>query len=282
MVTKRFAVLGSPIEHSKSPLIHNTAYGVLGLDWSYEKIEIPRAGLRKFISELDAAWSGFSVTMPLKEEAFRFVDSKNEAAELTGAVNTLARTQTGWAGYNTDVFGIVQAVRTAGIGQLETVLIIGSGATATSSVVAVRELAPDAKISIFARNAKARAALVKFAGSIGLQARSVRSLKSSAQRADLVISTLPGGALDAISSKLRRGFGFNPRGSVLDVAYSPWPSVFAAHWSDAGKPTISGLDMLMWQAIAQLRIFTQGDAETPLPNEVAVVEAVRHALENLS
>jgi shikimate dehydrogenase len=280
MATKRFAVLGSPIEHSKSPLIHNTAYGVLGLDWSYDKIEVPRAGLRKFISELDAEWAGFSVTMPLKEEAFRFVDSKNEAAELTGAVNTLARTETGWAGYNTDVFGIVQAVRTAAIGRLNAVLIIGSGATATSAVVAVRELAPDAKVLVFARNSQARAALVSFAGSIGLQARSVSSLKSPAQRADLVISTLPGGALDEISAKLNRWFGFNPRGAVLDVAYSPWPSAFAAHWSKAGRPTISGLDMLMWQAIAQLRIFTQGDAETPLPNEVAVVEAVRHALDN--
>jgi shikimate dehydrogenase len=280
MATKRFAVLGSPIEHSKSPLIHNTAYGVLGLDWSYDKIEVPRAGLRKFISELDAEWAGFSVTMPLKEEAFRFVDSKNEAAELTGAVNTLARTETGWAGYNTDVFGIVQAVRTAAIGPLDTVLIIGSGATATSSVVAVRELAPNAKILVFARNAQARAALVNFAGSIGLQARSVSYLKSAAQQADLVISTLPGGALDSISGKLSRWFGFKPRGAVLDVAYSPWPSAFAAHWSNAGKPTISGLDMLMWQAIAQLRIFTQGDSETPLPNEVAVVEAVRHALDN--
>ena len=206
--------------------------------------------------------------------------SKNEAAELTGAVNTLARTQTGWAGYNTDVFGIVQAVRTAAIGHLQSVLIIGSGATATSSVVAVRELAPDAKITIFARNAKARAALVKFAGSLGLQARSVTRLKASAQLADLVISTLPGGALDETSSKLNRGFGFKPRGAVLDVAYSPWPSAFATHWSNAGKPTISGLDMLMWQAIAQLRIFTNGEADTALPNEVAVIEAVRHALEN--
>ena len=280
MATRRFAVLGSPIEHSKSPLIHNTAYGVLGLDWSYEKIEVPRAGLRKFISELDADWAGFSVTMPLKEEAFRFVDSKNEAAELTGAVNTLARTETGWAGYNTDVFGIVQSVRTAAIGPLDTVLIIGSGATATSAVVAVRELSPDAKVLVFARNSHTRADLVNFAGSIGLQARSVSNLKSTAQRADLVISTLPGGALDEVSGKLNRWFGFKPRGAVLDVAYSPRPSAFAAHWSNAGKPTISGLDMLMWQAIAQLRIFTQGDAETPLPNEVAVVGAVRHALDN--
>lgn len=278
MVTKRFAVLGSPIEHSKSPLIHNAAYGVLGLDWSYDKVEVPRAGLRKFISELDAEWAGFSVTMPLKEEAFRFVDSKDEAAELTGAVNTLVRIETGWAGYNTDVFGIVQAVRTAAIGLLDTVLIIGSGATATSAVVAVRELAPDAKILVFARNSQARATLVKLAASIGLRAVAVSNLKATAQKADLVISTLPGGALDEAASELNRWFGFKPRGAVLDVAYSPWPSAFATHWSEAGKPTISGLEMLLWQAIAQLRIFTQGNAQVALPNEVAVVEAVRHAL----
>lgn len=279
MAIRKFAVLGSPIEHSKSPLIHTTAYGVLDLDWDYDKFEVRRGGLKRFLGELDADWSGFSVTMPLKDEAFRLVDSRDEFATLTGVVNTLVKTETGWAGYNTDVFGIVQAIGTADLGELKDFLVIGSGATAKSTVVAIRELSPAGNVKVFARNAQARGELVQFAKSLGLQASSVTKLKPTASAADLVIATLPGGALDTASKKLSSWFGFKPAGAVLDVAYSPWPSQFAQHWSQLQKPAISGLDMLMWQAIGQLRIFTSGDSATPLPNEIAVVEAIRHALE---
>ncbi|MEY4742747.1 MAG: hypothetical protein RIR34_86, partial [Actinomycetota bacterium] len=72
--------------------------------------------------------------------------------------------------------------------------------------------------------------------------------------------------------------GFKPRGAVLDVAYKPWPSSFASAWQANGRPIISGLEMLLWQAVAQIRIFTTGDPNNQLPNEAAVVEAMRHAL----
>jgi len=274
----KLAVLGSPIEHSKSPTIHAAAYRVLGLNWDYSKAEVRKGGLRPFVESLESDWLGISLTMPLKEEAARFAESLNAEAELTGAVNTLVRTETGWAGYNTDVFGIAQALRVAGIAKPQTVLVIGSGATATSAVTAIRELSDSARVLVFARNSKTRAQVVAYAKSLGLESKAVRSLKSAAKKVDLTIATLPGGALDEAAAKLSKK-NFAPRGALLDVAYSPWPSAFAGIWHAAHSPIISGLEMLLWQAVAQIRIFQNGNPEQPLLNEVAVVEAMRHALD---
>ena len=274
----KLSVLGSPISHSKSPAIHAAAYRVLGLDWTYDKIEVRKGGLRNFMEQLDPLWLGLSLTMPLKEEAARFANSLDAAAELTGAVNTLVRNDAGWAGYNTDVFGIVQAVRLAGVEAPKTVLILGSGATATSAVTAVKELSPNATVLVHARNAETRGQLVAYAKELGLKANSVRFLTRAASRANLTIATLPGGALNAVAEKLAKK-NFRPAGAILDVAYDPWPSKIASVWSKADQTIISGLEMLLWQAVAQIRIFKTGDPALQLPNEVAVVEAMRHALE---
>ncbi|MEY4743952.1 MAG: hypothetical protein RIR34_1291, partial [Actinomycetota bacterium] len=102
---RKLSVLGSPIGHSKSPDIHSAAYRVLGLDWDYERNEVRKGGLVSFMEGLTPDWLGLSITMPLKEEAFRFATSVDRAANATKAVNTLVRNETGWAGYNTDVFG---------------------------------------------------------------------------------------------------------------------------------------------------------------------------------
>lgn len=279
MITKKLSVLGSPIEHSKSPLIHAAAYSVLGLDWIYERNEVRKGGLRGFIEGLDDSWLGLSLTMPLKEEAAKFATWVDKAAEATGAVNTLVRSESGWNGYNTDVFGIVQAVHQANLGELNRVLIIGSGATATSAAVSIRQLAPNSLVLIQARNQKTRDKLAGFCKDLGLKTKKVGSLKRAINKADLVIATLPGGALNEDAAKLSKWRGFKPTGAVLDVAYQPWPSSFAQLWLDQNRPIISGLEMLLWQAIAQIRIFTSNDPANALPNEVAVVEAMRHSLE---
>ena len=277
-MNKRLAVLGSPISHSKSPLIHDAAYRVLGLNWSYERIEVRKGGLRPFMEGLTPEWLGLSLTMPLKEEAAKFAERLDRAAEATKAVNTLVRTESGWAGFNTDVFGIVQAIHHANLGELKTILVIGSGATATSAVAAIKQLAPSAKVLVHARNKATRADLIQFAKGLGLATKPVRNLKRAARKASLTIATLPGGALNQVAESLAKGRGLLPNGAIFDVAYQPWPSSFAGVWVSAGKPIISGLEMLLWQAVAQIRIFTSGDPAIALPNEVAVVEAMRHAL----
>jgi shikimate dehydrogenase len=290
MAARNYGVLGSPISHSKSPLIHTAAYRVLGLDWQYSRNEVTKGGLRSYIETLDNSWLGLSLTMPLKEEAARFANQLDENARLTGAANTLVKSQVAgqatWTGYNTDVFGIIQAVLGAPsavlarpIGQ---VLIVGSGATATSAVTAIRALAPGCTVWLLARNRKTRDELRAYAEQLGLRPKISKSLRRQANSVDLVVSTLPAKALDHTAAKLYDSRRFKPAGVLLDVAYQPWPSALAKAWIHHDSAVISGLEMLIWQAVAQLRIFVNGSADAPLANEIAVVEAMRHDVETES
>lgn len=280
-MNKRFAVLGSPIAHSKSPAIHLAAYRVLGLDWEYGRAEVQKGLLRTFLAGLEDPWNGFSVTMPLKEEATRFAEELDPYAKLTGATNTLFQDEFGkWHGFNTDVFGIVQAVTEARIGLVKHALIIGSGATATSAMVAISVLNPAAHVEILARNPESRKALLALGKKLGLKVRRAGGLRAASRVSNLTISTLPAGSLDKQAVKLGKALFWKPKGALLDVAYNPWPSKLAAAWTAKDKRTISGLEMLIWQAVAQIRIFTTGSAERELPNEVAVVSAMHIAVEN--
>jgi shikimate dehydrogenase len=280
-MNKRFAVLGSPIAHSKSPAIHLAAYRVLGLDWEYGRAEVQKGLMRTFIAGLDGVWNGFSVTMPLKEEASRFAEELDEYAKLTGATNTLYLDEFGkWHGFNTDVFGIVQAVTEARIGLVKHALIIGSGATATSAMVAISVLNPNAHVEVLARNKVSRKSLIALGKQLGLKTTRAGGLRAASRVSNLTISTLPSGALDKQAARLIRAWSWKPKGALLDVSYNPWPSKLAEAWSAKGKRTISGLEMLIWQAVAQIRIFNTGSAEKELPNEVAVVSAMHIAVES--
>ncbi|MFM6966634.1 MAG: shikimate dehydrogenase family protein, partial [Rhodoluna sp.] len=227
-MSKQFAVLGSPIEHSKSPAIHLAAYRVLGLDWSYGRAEVQKGLLRTFLAGLPDVWNGFSVTMPLKEEASRFADELDSFARLTGATNTLFLDEFGkWHGYNTDVFGIVQAVTEARIGLVRHALIIGSGATATSAMVAISVLNPNAHVEVLARNKESRKTLLALGKSLGLKTNRAGGLRAASRVSNLTISTLPAGALDKQASRLEKAVLWKPKGALLDVSYNPWPSKLA-------------------------------------------------------
>lgn len=277
-MSKQFLVVGSPIDHSKSPAIHRAAYGVLGLDWTYGRLEVAKGGLRQVIDNSPEDLHGFSVTMPLKEEAANNAAWLDEFATASGAANTLVRAVDGWRGYNTDVFGIVKAISALGIQQPAVVTIVGSGATAFSAVLAIKVINPLAKLNVVARNRQTRAAVLQFAKSHGLSAKAVSRVAKTFGKSELTISTLPGHAFDEQVAALKPRQLAKIRGGLLDVAYSPWPSEFAKVWSAAGGSVVSGLEMLIWQAVAQLRIFGTGNPNEELPNEVAVVEAMRHAV----
>src|SRR5665647_1318297 len=112
---RRAAVLGSPIVHSLSPALHEAAYRALGLThWSYETHEVRAQALHGFVAALGPEWAGLSLTMPLKEAAFKVADEVSDLAREVGAINTLVRRPDGgWRGDNTDVYGVPQAVQQA-------------------------------------------------------------------------------------------------------------------------------------------------------------------------
>lgn len=287
----RLAVLGQPISHSKSPAIHSAAYATLDLPWGYEAIECGAEGLEELLASRSEEWRGFSLTMPLKEEARRLATVVDPVAEESGVVNTLLRLASGtaghpqWAGFNTDVAGLAAAIAHAGLDATNTV-VIGSGATAVSAVLAARRLGA-ARVNLLARNAEALAALVdRFDGSS--EPRSSRKLNVVAYTlagtavdqpisevfdgSTLVISTLPGPVGAALT--LPDGAEHTP---LFDVAYDPWPSPLATRWCAAGGEAHAGLDMLIEQALVQIRIFVNGDPGAALDDEDALRSVMRSA-----
>ena len=260
MANTHLAVLGSPIEHSKSPLIHAAAYKELGLDWDYGRYRIEAGELDSFLKLRDSSWRGLSLTMPLKEAGFELSIPSCPVASETGIVNTLLHTDLGWEGYNTDSYGIQQAVRTHSSRTFQNVSILGSGATAKSALHAVKQLNPAANISLFARR------------SVEIEGISSRPLEDfyGAAVEGLTISTLPG-------TVEHRELKVDIDAVVIDVAYNPWPSKLASAWQKENR--ISGIEMLLWQALIQVRIFYQGDGSVELPNESEVFAAMRASVQ---
>jgi shikimate dehydrogenase len=257
-MTSHYAVLGSPIAHSKSPIIHNAAFSFLGADSDYQAIELEN-GLAGWMAGLGGDWQGLSLTMPLKKEALGFGERVDYLAIEAQAANTLIRTETGWDAYNTDIFGIGQALADR---EFESVSVLGTGATARSAIIAMQQL--DKEVSIWGRNEIAGVRMAK-------EFECAWVSLDKAVSADLTISTLPGGGLDHYLETLL------PQGMLLDVAYDPWPSGAAKLWS-LNHEVISGIEMLIWQAIGQQRLFAGNQLEEPLEKEHKLVEAIREAL----
>ncbi|WP_433280796.1 shikimate dehydrogenase [Pseudonocardia xinjiangensis] len=252
------AVLGSPVAHSLSPALHTAAYAALGLhDWSYERCECDEAGLPRFVAGLDREWAGLSLTMPLKRVALEVADEVSPLATATGAANTLVLRDGRWSAHNTDVAGLVAALRGAGVGVTGATgraVVLGAGGTAQASLAALRELGVP-EVDVLVRSVERAGELRAAADRLGVSPTVSAALTdpSSASAAitgaDIVISTLPAGAADALA-------GAGPGTVVLDVVYAPWPTRFAATAAAAGAQVVSGLEMLLHQAVAQVELMT--------------------------
>lgn len=261
---RRAAVLGSPIAHSLSPALHRAAYAVLGLgDWRYDAIEVREEEFGDWFAGLGPQWSGLSLTMPLKRVVIPLLTEVCPVAEAVGAVNTVTWTGTGAArrpvGSNTDVRGIVEALRSTGLERASTGCVVGAGATAASAVAALADLGCR-DVVVLARS-EARAGLpLEVAERLGVRAR-VASLEEpdAVLTADAVVLTLPGPAAGAWAENLvpaLGGLGGPPPGALLDVSYHPWPTVAAGRWAQAGGRAVGGFEMLLHQAAGQVTLMT--------------------------
>lgn len=263
-------VWGDPIAHSMSPDLHNAAYRVLDLPWTYDRRQVGAEAFDDVFAEVGRTRRGLSLTMPLKEPAFAVADVRDRHATLTRVANTLVP-GTQVRAFNTDVGGLVDAFREIGTTAIEHARILGAGATATSAAVALAELGART-IEIRARRPEAAATLVELSDLLGVT-MAVRPFDTPAADVDATIATLPSGTV--LDHHVTSEFAEHG-GVLLDVAYAPWPSALAAGWTAA--PVTSGLLMLLHQAVRQVRIFVHGDQEAPLPNEDAAVAAMRLAV----
>jgi shikimate dehydrogenase len=274
---RRLAVLGSPIGHSKSPVLHAAAYAALDLPWEYAAIEVDEGSLGSFLSTLDDSWRGLSLTMPLKREILPFLDTRSGLVDTVGAANTVvieAGPSGGLSlhGYITDVGGILGALADHGVEQVSTAHLIGTGATAATALVAARELGAE-RVVVSGRRPEALGDLVELGSRMGDAIETRQFGEPMPFRPELVISTLPAGVEPADDPAADDG------DVLLDVSYDPWPTPRAARWLARGGLVVDGLEMLLHQAIGQVRIFTTGSPDGELPNEEAVIRAMRHAVE---
>ncbi|CAN5359149.1 shikimate dehydrogenase [soil metagenome] len=269
----RLAVLGHPIAHSKSPAIHRAAYEVLGLDWSYDAVDVAGPGLAEFVLSRGPSWRGLSLTMPLKRDILPLLSWRDPLVDTVGGANTVLFTDEGPRGFNTDVRGVVESFRAAGVTGLDSVHLLGAGATAASVLVAVASMGARTAL-VSARTPEKAHHLVQLGERLGI-AMVVRGWgiqDRSLVAPDAIVSTLPGGENDMLFAEPIRS-----RAVLFDVSYDPWPSTLASAWADVGGTVISGLDLLVNQAVGQIRIFLTGDQDLPLPDEAATLAAMRAA-----
>jgi shikimate dehydrogenase len=255
---RRAGVLGHPIDHSLSPVLHRAAYRALGLDWAYDAHDVTADGLEAFLAGLDDSWVGLSLTMPLKVEAVRLVDFLEPLAKAVGVANTVLlqpRAAGGQRiGANTDVPGIIAALREAGVGDVGSAVILGAGATATSAVAAVASMGCSEPV-VVARERSRAGALWRASTRLGATPRVIGfdGVGPELAVADVVVSTIPAaaGASVARDAALRK-----VRGALLDAVYDPVDTPLARAWRDAGGTAVDGTRMLLHQAAEQVRLFT--------------------------
>lgn len=257
---RRAAVLGSPIAHSLSPVLHRAAYQELGLaGWTYDRFEVDEAGLPAFFETLGPEWAGLSLTMPLKRAVIPLLDEISETAASVDAVNTVVRTEDGRRiGDNTDIPGMVAALREHGIDKVDAAAVLGAGATASSALAALFRICPG-EIAVYVRSEARATEMRQWAERLDVAVRIADWADAEqALRAPLVISTTPAGATDALA----RSVPERPA-ALFDVLYDPWPTDLAARWSAYGGAVVSGLDLLVHQAVLQVEQMT-GLAPAPL------------------
>jgi shikimate dehydrogenase len=255
----RCAVLGSPIAHSLSPAMHRAAYAELGLDWRYDAFEVLEDELPAFVASLGEDVRGLSLTMPLKRIALDLVDTVDPVAELIGAANTMLFEPDGSrSAHNTDVPGLVNAFAEQGITAAETAVVVGGGATAASTLAALRGMKVT-EVTVVVRDVSKAARLLDLAAELGLRT-SVADFSQVEQIGgfDLCVSTLPGGAVDPWAEHFAAVAPV-----VFDVAYHPWPTRLAIAAHRIGTELLNGLDLLVHQATLQVEMMT-GRSPAPL------------------
>ncbi len=245
----RAAVLGSPISHSLSPVLHRAAYTDLGLDNTYDSFDIGAEEFNDFIDGLDDEWMGLSLTMPLKEVAFSVANVVTDIASMTQSINTLIFGSEVLAD-NTDVYGIVAAIREIHNSSIEHMTILGSGATARSALMAAHDMTVSS-VNLVARNPESISVCAGLADELGITFRHSVSPPPEWMESHVVINTTPQGVADQWIDSIA-----SPQGLLLDVVYKPYPTNLDKAWNQQGGSACPGYNMLLHQAVRQVELMT--------------------------
>lgn len=242
------AVLGSPISHSLSPKIHSKAYEILGLENSYSAIEIDEATFPDFFNKIQSLgeasdWTGFSLTMPLKEIVLNYCKSANEVTTAINSGNTLYKNNDSWFVTSTDYLAFQNLIS---VSKDSKIAIIGGGGTARAAIGSLNLKAKE--VDVFLRSDKRMPDLIKAAPNLNVN---VLEMGSDLGKYDLIIQTTPSGVFDQYAPLLKKA-----NGVLLEALYKPWPTKLTQSYQDLGGEVISGKQLLVEQALYQIEIFS--------------------------
>jgi shikimate dehydrogenase len=272
---RRCAVVGWPVAHSLSPVLHRAAYAELGLDWTYDRVEIDSAGLEPFIDGLDPAWRGLSLTMPLKRTVVPLLDTSDDWVRLSGVANTLVLDEGSKHGFNTDIPGAIAAIQERVASVPRSAVVFGGGATATSVLLALAELGCTTARVLVRDPARAEETVAVVSAHPRAPELSVDTIAGiSAVEADLLVSTIPG---DAQTPALLTACAGVP--AVFEVIYDPWPTPLAKAVIEEGRHLVAGLDLLAHQAVGQVLRMTGHSVPVDLLREAGIRELERRAVQ---
>lgn len=242
---RRCAVLGSPIAHSLSPVLHRAAYRTHRLPWTYSTRECTEEGLPALLGSLDDSWRALSLTMPLKRAVLPLLDEVSALGSALGAVNTVLLDDDGVRrGHNTDVVGVQAALAELPASRPRAPLLLGAGGAAAAVLAALADSGV-AEVRVAVRT-PGRADELSAVGSrvgVGVIPVGFHTVRAELDDSDLVVACTPAGATDELA------LGGWPRGLALfDLLYHPWPTALVRAAVAAGAPVVGGLPMLVAQA----------------------------------
>jgi shikimate dehydrogenase len=272
--TKLLGVIGHPVEHSLSPAMHNAAIAHLGLDYVYLPLPVKPEALAVALQGFAAiGLVGFNVTIPHKQAVIPLLSEVFPVAQAVGAVNTVWRTDTGWVGTNTDVEGFLAPLSPDSHPQ--TAVILGNGGAARAVVAGCSQLGC-AEIYVVGRNeVKLREFYQSWGNSqvqTNLQVYTWDRLPDLITRTDLLVNTTPIGMYPHVNQSplsLAEMEGLKQGAIAYDLIYTPSPTLFLQQAQQQGAIAIDGLEMLVQQGAAALKIWLQ----QPVP-----VDIMRQAL----
>lgn len=250
---RRAAVVGKPVAHSLSPVLHGAAYQALGLNWTYTRLEASESELPELVANLDDSWVGLSVTMPGKRAALAVATEATPRATAVGAANTLVRTPEGWSADCTDVDGVTGALRAVGYVPGPTAAVLGAGGTACAALAGLAALGVTTA-TVVVRDPNRASEAVACAKAVGLKVTvspwASTDFEALAAASSVLINTTPPDAVAPVVPALSQA------SCVLDVIYHPWPTPLATAVTTQGGVLATGLDMLLHQAFGQVEQFT--------------------------
>lgn len=262
--TKLLGIIGNPLGHSLSPLIHNHLFALLDLNYVYLAFEVEQELLENAVYGLTALGArGFNVTVPYKEKIMEFLDHAEKNAQIIGAVNTVLIKKGKIVGYNTDVSGFKKSIEEAGFyskGKIVTVL--GAGGAARAAIIGLLELGAR-EVNIINRNENKSQAIIDFYKANGinnLKNIPIKDAYDAIRQSELVVNATSVGMKGYLPNETPiPAYYFNEGMWVCDLVYNPLETRFLSEAKKRGCNIINGLNMLVHQGADAFKIWTKID-----------------------